>query len=115
MSALQFATDLQLVCGTASGAEDFETLQAQGNQVVCFGQLLASMIGQQCVGMSFLLAAEEVCVLGTLSCPGRSRLSDSVSPAGESHHCTVSSEVSNNMGSSNNHRQRGLTDWSSGQ
>lgn len=98
MSALQFATDLQLVCGTASGAEDFETLQAQGNQVVCFGQLLASMIGQQCVGMSFLLAAEEVCVLGTLSCPGRSRLSDSVSPAGESHHCTVSSEVSNNMG-----------------
>ena len=33
MSALQFATDLQLICGTARGAEDFEILQAQGNQV----------------------------------------------------------------------------------
>ena len=33
MSALQFATDLQLICGRASGTEHFETTQVQGNQV----------------------------------------------------------------------------------
>lgn len=56
MSALQFATDLQLICGRASGAEDFETLQAQGNQMVSlFWQLLASVIGQQYVRMYVVL------------------------------------------------------------
>lgn len=34
VSALQFATALQLIHGRTSGAEDSETLQAQGNQVV---------------------------------------------------------------------------------
>lgn len=78
MSALQFATDLQLMCGGARGAKGFETLQAQGNQVVgLFWQLLASVIGQQYVGMYVLLSGEQVCVLGTLSCPGRKRMSDS--------------------------------------
>ena len=77
MSALQFATDPQLICGRASGAEDFETLRALGNQVVgLFWQLLASVIGQQYAGMYVLLFGEQVCVLGTLSCPERKRMSD---------------------------------------
>lgn len=45
--------------------------------LVCFWQLLAAVIGQQYAGMYFLLSGEEVCVLATLSYPGRSRLSDS--------------------------------------
>ena len=61
----------------SSGTEDFEIFHAHKiSWLICFWQLLASMIGQQNLKLSFLLSREEVCP-GYPSYPRRSRLSAS--------------------------------------
>ena len=61
--------------------------------LICFGQLLASMIGQQNLKLSFLLAREEVCVLGTLPVLEGVGCLLQIRPAGESYLCIIFSNV----------------------
>ena len=118
MSALRFATGLQLICGRASGAEHFETLQAQGNQVV--GLFLAttgfSDWAAVCRNVLSPLWGRR---LHTLSCPGRSRLSDSDKSSWRKPSLLLSLKYQAKWGRGRvvilkNHLQHGLMNWSSG-